>query len=488
MKAVVAISSGLVMLAASAAQAGRCWDFAASRIIWCDDFDNYCAGAAPWTGGPPYPSGCPYEDATPDNAAMLANWQLMDGCGSNWALGVDPLVAFNIPLYAIYPGGPQIVAPRHAYDLTPRIASRSPGSDAINGSNAKPLVLRMMYNFMPEDLGAGAINYTELVLDNGDGVHAPTDYIWRGCGGESGPYPTICQQDRSFEPGLNAFCPPPAAGPLPDGIWPSLAVGPNALLDVDPCDAAGGGRPSVPHCSVFDGRKWIKMAAARFPGNGGDFQLEWQFNTIQLTIRTSSFDVELWGNNLNTGQDRYSKATVPRQYLGPFNRISHGMGAGCELSADNGACVGGRTCFDYSQTNLEALSSIAFDSPVLVDGLAVAQTGACCADDGTCSQVTRSACEAAAGRYHGSGTECGQVLCCPVPFADVDRDGDVDQEDFAWIQRCFTGPDGSVTSGCECFDRDSDRDVDGADVLFVDNCRTGPNLPWNAALTPLCLP
>jgi hypothetical protein len=397
------------------------------------------------------------------------------------------VISFDLPFHTIYPGGSAVIAARHSYDLTSRIQFRSAGSDVVNGSDAKPLILRMMYNFMPEDLGATAINYTELVLDNGDGVRAPTDYVWRSCAGGVGPYPVICQQNRTFEPGVNAFCPSLAAGPLPEGGWPSLAVGPNALLDADPCDAADGQRPSVAHCAVFDGKTWVKLVAGRFPGNGGDFHLDWQANTFQLTIRTSGFDVEHWGNDRETGEAHYSKATIPRRYLGPFNRISHGMGAGCELNFGTGTCIDGRTCFNYNQTAQETWPSIGFDSPVLLDGLFAAQLGACCVNNGTCSVNTRVVCEAAGGRFHG-GSRCEETVCCPLPFADADHDKDVDQEDVASFQQCFSGPNGTMIPGCECFDRDDDRDVDEGDATAFGACATGSHVLWEPELTPLCRP
>ena len=79
-------------------------------------------------------------------------------------------------------------------------------------------------------------------------------------------------------------------------------------------------------------------------------------------------------------------------------------------------------------------------------------------------------------------TEPGPPACSD-PFADADGDGDVDQEDFGSWQACFTGPDGGILAGCECFDRDNDGagdgDVDPDDLDAFEACASGPGIPAN---------
>ncbi len=74
---------------------------------------------------------------------------------------------------------------------------------------------------------------------------------------------------------------------------------------------------------------------------------------------------------------------------------------------------------------------------------------------------------------------------CPDPFADIDEDGDVDLNDFAEFQLCYTGSGGSLAEGCECLDRDGDDDIDVHDFgdpldpepnTFV-ACAGGANVP-----------
>ncbi|MEP0845138.1 MAG: hypothetical protein HRF43_20745, partial [Phycisphaerae bacterium] len=86
----------------------------------------------------------------------------------------------------------------------------------------------------------------------------------------------------------------------------------------------------------------------------------------------------------------------------------------------------------------------------------------------------------------GQFRQCPVIPCCPVPFADADRDGDVDQADFARFQECYTGPAGGVAAGCECFDRDNGGTgngvIDEQDLFHFERCASGP---WIAA-DPTC--
>jgi len=69
---------------------------------------------------------------------------------------------------------------------------------------------------------------------------------------------------------------------------------------------------------------------------------------------------------------------------------------------------------------------------------------------------------------------------CNDPFADFDGDDDVDQEDFAFMQRCYN-PLG-LPDGCLCADADRDLAVDTVDMNAFDACASGPSVAAN----PLC--
>ncbi|MHC4442262.1 MAG: hypothetical protein ACYTA5_06660, partial [Planctomycetota bacterium] len=86
-------------------------------------------------------------------------------------------------------------------------------------------------------------------------------------------------------------------------------------------------------------------------------------------------------------------------------------------------------------------------------------------------------------------------LPCNTPFADTDEDGDVDQDDFATFQLCYSGslPNtyGLNPSYCACFDRGDDApagdgDIDASDFDKFKDCASGPNIPVTPASNPSC--
>jgi len=78
-----------------------------------------------------------------------------------------------------------------------------------------------------------------------------------------------------------------------------------------------------------------------------------------------------------------------------------------------------------------------------------------------------------------------EVIGCNTPFADVDGDKDVDQDDFAKFQVCITMPNDSTLSfdpiNCNCFDRDGDKDVDHDDFVSFALCASGPGIEADPA-------
>lgn len=93
-----------------------------------------------------------------------------------------------------------------------------------------------------------------------------------------------------------------------------------------------------------------------------------------------------------------------------------------------------------------------------------------------------------ANPYYGfwvDGVRTGSFIPvrCSTPFADVDTDGDVDQDDFAVFQLCYTGESGPLPtepSYCGCFDRNGDQTINLADYSLFQSCASGPAVPWSA--------
>lgn len=119
---------------------------------------------------------------------------------------------------------------------------------------------------------------------------------------------------------------------------------------------------------------------------------------------------------------------------------------------------------------------------------AMGPIGACCKPDLSCAEVMETVCDAT---YRGPGSSCEQVVCCPIPFADANMDGSVDQIDFGFFQACYSGHGVPISSDdplCVCFDRNNDGDVDMYDFGAFIDCFTGPAVPWSQELTPYCVP
>jgi hypothetical protein len=61
--------------------------------------------------------------------------------------------------------------------------------------------------------------------------------------------------------------------------------------------------------------------------------------------------------------------------------------------------------------------------------------------------------------------------------ADFDGDGDVDQQDFGFLQRCLSGSGVIPAPGCGFADLNSDGDVGPLDLAIFERCLSGPGLP-----------
>jgi hypothetical protein len=78
---------------------------------------------------------------------------------------------------------------------------------------------------------------------------------------------------------------------------------------------------------------------------------------------------------------------------------------------------------------------------------------------------------------------------CPVNWADLDQDGDVDQVDFALWQLCYTGtgdPNNTFDrTKCKCVDRNRDGSVDLTDLAVFADCAIGPDILFDVNNPPV---
>jgi hypothetical protein len=229
------------------------------------------------------------------------------------------------------------------------------------------------------------------------------------------------------------------------------------------------------------------------------------YNWMTLTVKTNTIKVELTTIEttrvLVTGYvgaqyQVYSVMdNIPRAYLGPFNTLRAGLGGGCELANNTSwtTCKTGtgRACMDTGHNQARYAD---FDNLSLSGGAGYDIHGSCCHNNGTCTLELPETCQAAGDQFGGSNTTCATATCCShgtYVWADADADGDVDAEDFAKFQRCYTGPEASMSSDlkCKCFDRPtSDNHVDNGDYLEFVNCETGAGVPWSPSFPAGCTP
>jgi hypothetical protein len=67
--------------------------------------------------------------------------------------------------------------------------------------------------------------------------------------------------------------------------------------------------------------------------------------------------------------------------------------------------------------------------------------------------------------------------CPPLFYGDLDRDADVDMDDFALVQLCLTGPGHfQLTGTCLRADANQDGNVDRNDVWAFKSCTSGPGV------------
>ncbi len=295
----------------------------------------------------------------------------------------------------------------------------------------------------------------------------------------------------------------------------------------------GWQEPTNVHLSYFDGLEWrVLKAGMGGPGSYGDFRygnyvlcdpnagganLQCQnpvhvsegFELVEITVKTNTVDiyhktkmVELVdGAPVETWVESLAK-DLPRRYTGPFNKLRAGSDENCRLLNNSYTCDsdwknGKRLCKRMKEERCDPVggnatyrgSYISFDNVRLSDGFFPPAPGACCLPDANCTETMQATCDALGGVFHGQLSSCSTLArpCCPKPYADSDRDGDIDQADFAAFQRCLTGATPGVATDCMCFDKNMDDKINFVDLQTFVDCATGPALV-PGTVPPQCAP
>ncbi|MBI4581409.1 MAG: hypothetical protein HY718_17030 [Planctomycetes bacterium] len=533
----------------------------AADLTWCDDFDSYCEAncgdecnpAWPphsvWPGYPPVPDNwCDPAGLDPGGGANDSSefyyrrsyhWPRPGGItGGAWASsapgkwpsrweGWDGNPGWMTEAYSLQYQGGGNSNQYHTFSLDAAANQKFPGSDGLVGTDDNPLTLRYWatpggrnvedpkgYVESPPNLPF----YVELRLDNDQ---APTNWITAGQLTNPTVHDECVNQQVTFFPVVcQQRIPPAGCPPLSTQVHASLAFGWLAQLDANPCNVDTGRKPTQYHAAVFDGLKWHPLLASQFPGQVDKFNWDSLQAYFEMKVKSTTMEIKLIAYaHRPTSSDPLvlvtSTATVPREYLGSFNKISTGAAPGCQLDPNTGGCLtaGEYTPWRYMTGNSgRGWSTVYVDRIALVDGLG--NVGACCLPDGGCTTTNPAACasaggtflggecgdgsvcqgaccqpagvctqtfaDACPGNFRGMGTSCAtpSICPCPTPFADHDMDGDVDMNDFAGLQRCLTTGGGSILPGCECFDQNDSGAIDNTDIEKFVLCGTGENVPW----------
>ena len=512
--------------------------------IFCDDFDTYCNQSA---GGHPGDPKCPTDgSATYQNQRLSEVWLREPREYSAGGTGVEVIVEEAITRLTSAPYGgryPCTGASQYSPNVIRDWVNSPPGSlalpgqirnlswkiqqlwgvnnTALVGTDDQPLVLQ----YMVDGGGSGKIawdnGYIGVSLDDGDEFGkldtANTDYaLGPVCSTYCVPtiafeaMPILCAQGNPNGT-MPSACPDVATNPPP--IRNIIAVGVLGMLDTDPCHCiAEAHGPTNNHLSVFNGQKWFMLrsnspmlttggvtpdpAGKTGLGTPGDFALNGgvnggkSFNWVTLTIKTTTFDVELrTQERAKEGGNYYVTSLIrglPRAYTGPFNALRMGVDEGCEIlgSDSNPWACGGSNTHPLRSRAAQA-GSLVYDDIYFYGGAPITEEGACCLPDASCSVVPADQCT---GVFRGRSTTCETLSqpCCPKAFGDANGDGDVDLEDFAALQRCLTFGDvgATVAPECRCLDFDGGGAIDSVDLERFAGCASGPDIPAND--TGLC--
>jgi hypothetical protein len=425
------------------------------NAVVCDDFDRYCANP------PPEPQEC---TTGWDGDSFYSVWKPNGPCSS--PLGLDSAFAVSSPW-----GAKTNTQENSTLGFAIRTFSDSVrrhfglAYSSVQGTDLNPLVLEFVMNGQ-----SGKAKYDNSFLSFGSNyATAPTDWTYSdwcmSCGSPDPRYPIICQQETQL-----ATCPSVAQA----AHVPAIAAGFVAYLDTNPCHCSESGNrsPYNEHLAFFDGHKWYRLRQGLFPGSG-DFIVRSQHNQIRITIRLTTMKVEL--TTPATGE--YSWCEMPRDYPGGFNSFTLGYPVACRVKSGSWECQSDPSD-PLCMVGVPGGGVPYYDNIAVYGGIPSEATGACCFPNTSCTQDYPGDCRTRGGTPAGPETTCPEVPCCPPLPVDHDMDGDVDIEDFGWLQTCLSAgkyvPPPTVP--CRCADLDGDTDVDIDDVGRFTGCMLGPGV------------
>jgi hypothetical protein len=96
------------------------------------------------------------------------------------------------------------------------------------------------------------------------------------------------------------------------------------------------------------------------------------------------------------------------------------------------------------------------------------------------SDAANYRCVVTGGCGNATSNQATLTVSAAVVPADLDHDGDVDQDDFSLFDSCFSGPAVPLDPGCEDRDFDGDGHIDQEDFGIFQRCYSGEGNPADA--------
>lgn len=438
-----------------------------------------------------YEGTCPnpppnYCDCVPDTVGFAAAWPVFPGYAScsvrsEWANATGCQTnsgyrGWSVPFSLFRQKAVQI----NYKDLAAIASGIDPTKNAVNGTDANPLVLTMWF-YCAQTTGSedNTTFHVQLIAEE---EMAPTTHMIESpvAPGEMVEAPLVLihdEADCSIRQNVTADAP---ARAIAFGFYGGdLGIAPKAYakwykdtFGIElPCQLRSDVNTMIGYNVLYDGTRWMQLNE-NFPVSGPGIPASLRQTYLQMTIKSTTID--LFVDSRDDGVAGVTRTGIARGYLGGFQKIVLGskVFGNYPIYADDVTLSGGELTYVMSTA-----------------------AGACCRGDHTCEMLPQLECEAIEGAtFKGVGTQCGigDGRCCADPMVDGDNDGDVDMTDFAMMQRCLTS--GLVTPGvadeCKCFDTDDDGDIDvfdftnftGSSDGSVVGCVSGPGI----AADPSC--
>lgn len=242
--------------------------------------------------------------------------------------------------------------------------------------------------------------------------------------------------------------------------------------------------------TLCNGNSFLMTNQPYFPSASGDVTITCTMDTLGMAAADAN--VEVYGNGVLlgtlfegaiTGGCSQSDSIAVNAAQWELARQPNGS-VQIELQASASAVCGACSGFSFTYVDIAYMT----DRDVNDNGVVDVRPGDC---DPTGADADGDgigdACDLCPGTAAGTPVDGDGCTLAPTN-ADLDRDGDVDDEDMAGFFICAGAPDSPAAGGCAPFDRDADGDVDLVDFLALQDAASGAGFAAEASSGGTILP